>query len=206
MILATRGLRGVPFIRVPVNELWTAKRALDAGALGVIFPFTSTPELARQAVAATHYPSAGGKRGYGPRLAEMRWPVDDYASFANENIATVIIIEEARAVERIDEIAATPGIDVLFIGTSDLSYSLGHGRQTKHPVVRAAIEKVLAAGRKYRLPVGRPVGDPADAKEAIEDGFRFLQGSADLVFLQAGMKPILDSLGKTIDPKSKAIY
>ena len=59
MILATRGLQAMPFIRVPVNELWTAKRALDAGAIGVVFPFTSTPELARQAVAACKYPPAG---------------------------------------------------------------------------------------------------------------------------------------------------
>ena len=52
MVLATRGLKAVPFARVPVNELWMAKRVLDSGVLGVIFPFTSTPELARQAVAA----------------------------------------------------------------------------------------------------------------------------------------------------------
>ncbi|HVB29398.1 MAG TPA: aldolase/citrate lyase family protein, partial [Terriglobia bacterium] len=56
MVLATRGLRAVPFARVPVNELWMAKRVLDSGVLGVIFPFTSTPELARQAVAACKYP------------------------------------------------------------------------------------------------------------------------------------------------------
>ena len=49
IILATRGLKAVPIVRVPVNELWTAKRVLDVGALGVIFPFCSTPELARQA-------------------------------------------------------------------------------------------------------------------------------------------------------------
>ena len=59
MILATRGLKAVPFTRVPVNELWTAKRVLDIGSLGVMFPFTSTPELARQAVAACKYPPEG---------------------------------------------------------------------------------------------------------------------------------------------------
>jgi 2-keto-3-deoxy-L-rhamnonate aldolase RhmA len=206
MILATRGLKAVPFVRVPVNELWTAKRALDIGALGVMFPFTSTPELAKQAADATHYPSAGGRRGYGPRLAEMRWPVNDYASFANDQIATVIIIEEGRAIDKIDEIAQTKGIDVLFIGTSDLSYSLGYGGQVKHPVVKAAIDKVLAAGKKYGVPVGRPIRSAEDAKEAIDDGFRFLQGMADMVFLQNGIKQLLDPMGRTIDPKSKATY
>lgn len=207
MILATRGLKAVPFIRVPVNELWTAKRALDIGALGVVFPFTSTPDLAKQAVAATHYPSAGGRRGYGPRLAEMRWPIPDgYAEFANKNIATIIIIEEGRAVDRIDEIAATPGIDVLFIGTSDLSYSLGHGGQMTHPVVKAAIDKVLAAGKKYNVPVGRPIRSPEDIQVALKEGFLFLQGVADVVMMQNGAKPFLDALGKTINPASKATY
>src|SRR5215471_6906458 len=59
IVLATRGLPAVPFARPPVNELWTAKRVLDAGVLGVIFPFTSTPHLARQAVAACRYPPTG---------------------------------------------------------------------------------------------------------------------------------------------------
>jgi len=207
MILATRGLKAVPFIRVPVNELWTAKRALDIGALGVIFPFTSTPELAKQAAAATHYPSAAGKRGYGPRLAELRWPIPEgYAEFANKEIATIVIVEEARAIDRIEEIAATPGIDALFIGTSDLSYSLGHGGQVTHPVVKAAIDKVLAAGRKHKLPVGRPIRSPEDIQLALREGFLFLQGVSDIVLMQNGSKPFLDTLGKSIDPKSKSIY
>src|ERR1043166_9522410 len=64
VVLATRGLPAVPFARPPVNELWTAKRLLDAGVLGVIFPFTSTPDLARQAAAACRYPP-DGLRGSG---------------------------------------------------------------------------------------------------------------------------------------------
>jgi len=109
MILATRGLKAMPFVRVPVNELWTAKRALDMGAIGVIFPFTSTPELARQAAAATKYPPQG-KRGYGPGLATFRWPSPDgYAAFANRNTMTIVIVEEERALAHVEEIASTPG-------------------------------------------------------------------------------------------------
>ncbi|HEY5914154.1 MAG TPA: aldolase/citrate lyase family protein, partial [Verrucomicrobiae bacterium] len=73
IVLGTRGLQAVPFARPPVNELWTAKRILDAGALGVIFPFTRTPDLARQTVAACRYPPAG-LRGSGADLAAFRWP------------------------------------------------------------------------------------------------------------------------------------
>lgn len=73
MVLATRGRPALPFARVPVNGIWAAKRALDAGVSGIIFPFTSTGELARQAVAACRYPPLG-RRGSGAGLATFTWP------------------------------------------------------------------------------------------------------------------------------------
>ena len=73
MILATRRLKALPFIRVPVNELWTAKRALDIGAIGVVFPFTSTPALAQQAVASLKYPPAAAVPA--PRLPLSAGPL-----------------------------------------------------------------------------------------------------------------------------------
>src|SRR6266567_7367174 len=95
MVLATRGLPALPFARVPVNEIWTAKRVLDAGVSGVIFPFTSTPELARQAVAACRYPPHG-RRGSGANLARFSWPEQEgYHDSADENVTVVIILEEA---------------------------------------------------------------------------------------------------------------
>src|SRR5215472_6100443 len=147
MVLATRGLPAMPFARVPVNELWTAKRVLDAGVSGVIFPFTSTPELARQAAAACKYPPHG-RRGSGAGLARFTWPhVDDYYTTADQHIMVIVIIEEARAVDNVDAIAATPGVDVMFIGTSDLSFSLGlRGRQNE-PALEQAIRKVVEAGK-----------------------------------------------------------
>jgi len=86
IVLATRGLPAIPIARPPVNELWTAKRVLDAGALGVIFPFTRTAELARQAVAACRYPPLG-LRGSGADLAQFRWPAPEgYYDFADANV------------------------------------------------------------------------------------------------------------------------
>jgi 2-keto-3-deoxy-L-rhamnonate aldolase RhmA len=207
MILATRGLKAVPFIRVPVNELWTAKRALDAGSLGVIFPFTSTPELARQAVSATRYAPAG-RRGAGPGLATLRWPAPEgYYKFADTNVMVIAIVEEARAVEKIDEIASVPGIDVLFIGTNDLSFSLGHGGQQGHPVVQDAIKKIVAAGKKHKVALGRPAGTPEQIKQFMEEGFLFFQGPSELVSAANGARPLLQSLGKAgIDPKTRPLY
>ncbi len=205
IVLATQGTKTIPIIRVPVNELWTAKRALDIGALGVIFPFTSTPELARQAVAACRYPPHG-LRGSGPGLASMRWPAPGgYADFSDQNAMVIIIIEQKQAVDRIDEILDVPGIDVAFIGPNDLSHSYGfRGRQT--PEVKAAIAKVAAAARKRGIPVGR-TASAADINEHIKDGFTFFQASSELGMMAAGARPLLDALGKKgPDPKTRPMY
>src|SRR5215470_12903124 len=105
IVLATRGMPALPFARPPVNELWTAKRVLDAGVLGVIFPFTRTPLLARQAVAACRYPP-GGLRGSGASLAKVCWPSPEhYYDFADDNILVIAVVEDTSAVAQIDEIA-----------------------------------------------------------------------------------------------------
>src|SRR5579875_3107182 len=105
IILATRGSRTMPFIRVPVNELWTAKRVMDMGALGVIFPFINSAEGARRAAAACKYPPSG-LRGSGAGLATFRWPAPGgYYDFADKNILVVTNIEEVSAVENIEAIA-----------------------------------------------------------------------------------------------------
>lgn len=207
MVLATRGLKAVPFIRVPVNELWTAKRALDAGALGVIFPFSSTPELAKQAVDACKYPPVG-RRGAGPGLASFRWQgPESYYDFSDRNAMVINIIEEKRAVDKIDEIASTPGLDVLFIGTNDLSFSYGKRGDQKDPIVKEAIKKVVEAGKKYGVPVGRPVGSAEDIKQYMSEGFLFFQAPSDLNVMAAGSAPLLNALGKSgIDPKKTPLY
>jgi 2-keto-3-deoxy-L-rhamnonate aldolase RhmA len=207
MILATRGLKALPFIRVPVNELWTAKRALDIGAIGVVFPFTTTPELAKKAVDSMKYPPLG-KRGSGPGLATFRWPAPEgYADFADKNALVIVIIEEVAAVEKIEEIAATPGIDVLFIGANDLAYSLGLRGNQDHPKHRAAMEKIIAAAKKYNLPVGRPVANAAQIQEGIKQGFTFFQGPSDMVMMRTGAESLLKPFGKwDTAPKDRPSY
>ena len=167
IVLATRGLPAVPFARPPVNELWTAKRVLDAGVLGVIFPFTRTPQLAQQAVAACRYPPRG-LRGSGATLAQFRWPAPKgYYDFADENVLVVTVVEDTSALSQIDAIAATPGIDVLFIGTSDLSFSLGlRGRQDQRRLDEA-VAKIAAAAKKHGKALGRPARTPATGRRSL---------------------------------------
>ena len=189
----------MPFARVPVNEIWTAKRVLDAGVFGVMFPFTSTPELARQAAAACRYPPHG-RRGSGAGLAMFAWPeVESYHDCADENVVVIAIIEEARAVENIDEIAATPGIDVLFIGTSDLSFSLGLRGKQKEPKLQEAIARVVAAGKKHGKFLGRPAGTAAQIAEYREQGFQLFQTATDIGLMAQGAKSLFQSLGRTED-------
>lgn len=197
MVLATRGLPALPFARVPVNEFWTAKRVLDQGVSGVIFPFTSTPELAAQAAAACHYPPAG-RRGSGASLAQFTWPSrDPYYDCADANIVVIAMIEEACAVECIDEIAATPGIDALFIGTSDLSFSLGLRGQQEHPLVLEAVAKVAAAGKRHGKYLGRPAWTPAKVEQYLDQGFQLFQAPTEIGFLTAGAQAYLDPLRKS---------
>ncbi|MBZ5622310.1 MAG: aldolase [Acidobacteriia bacterium] len=191
MVLATRGLPALPFARVPVNEVWMAKRVLDAGVSGVIFPFTSTPELARQAVSACRYPPHG-RRGSGPTLARFRWPdAERYHDSADENVTVIVIVEEAAAVERIDEIAATPGVDVIFIGTSDLSFSLGLRGEQGHPLWQEAIAKVVDAGKRHGKFLGRPAWTPEQVSQYIEQGFSLFQAPTEIGFMTAAAKAYL---------------
>ncbi len=197
MVLATRGLPAQLFARVPVNEFWTAKRVLDAGASGVIFPFTSTPALAQQAAAACKYPPVG-RRGSGAVLAKFGWPGGEaYNDSADENVVVIAIIEEACAVECVDEIAATPGIDALFIGVSDLSFSLGLRGEQGSAELEAAIARVLAAGRKHGKAVGRPAWGAAEARRYIEQGFRLFQAQTDLGLMVTAAREYLTDIDKT---------
>lgn len=193
--LAARSQPAQVFARVPVNEVWTAKRMLDQGVSGVIFPFTTTPELARRAAAACHYPPVG-LRGCGAGAATRTWPeAGNYYDSADANVTVVCVIEEAAAVERIDEIAATEGVDVLFIGSWDLSFSMGlRGRQDE-PELHKAIDKIVAAAKRHNKVLGRPAGTPELAREYMEQGFLFFQCPTEIDLMARGARAYLDEFG-----------
>jgi 2-keto-3-deoxy-L-rhamnonate aldolase RhmA len=208
IVLATRGLPALTYARVPVNEIWTAKRVLDTGVSGVMFPFTSTPELAAQAADACRYPPHG-RRGSGPGLARACWPDREcaYHDSADRNVMVTIIIEEARAVERIEAIAATPGVDVLFIGTSDLSFSLGLRGNQDDPKLHEAIARIVEAGKRNNKFLGRPAATPELAQKYMEQGFRLFQAPTELGFIAAGAKRYLEPLDKSSDKlPTRALY
>jgi 2-keto-3-deoxy-L-rhamnonate aldolase RhmA len=207
IVLATRGLPASVLARVPVIELWTAKRVLDQGVTGVIFPFTSSAELAKRAAQACRYPP-NGLRGSGAGLAAATWPQPgSYYDSADANIFVVVMIEEARAIEEIDAIASTPGIDVLFIGTSDLSFSLGlRGRQDE-PQLDAAIAKIVSAARRHGKFLGRPAFDAGQIARFRAQGFQMFQCATELGLMARGARVLLDPLGiEGVSADKKVLY
>jgi 2-keto-3-deoxy-L-rhamnonate aldolase RhmA len=165
--------------------------------LGVIFPFTRTPELARQAVAACRYPPLG-LRGSGADLAQARWPAPEgYYDFADQNVMVVAVVEDTSAVSHIDEIAATPGIDVLFIGTSDLSFSLGLRGAQDHPKLAEAVAKIAAAAQRHHKILGRPARSLEEIKRFQDEGFLFFMTGTDLDFMATGAAQLLAPLGRS---------
>ena len=107
---------------------------------------------------------------------ELLAGVEDYYTSADENVFVIAIIEEERALEHIGEIAATPGLDALFIGTSDLSFSLGLRGEQKSQKLKDAVARVLEAGRKHGKTVGRPAGTAELIDQYTEEGLSAVPG------------------------------
>jgi 2-keto-3-deoxy-L-rhamnonate aldolase RhmA len=208
IVLATRGLPAQVFARVPAIELWQAKRVLDQGVSGVIFPFTTTADKAATAAAATKYPPLG-RRGSGAGAAVRTWP-QQYGSYydsADANVMTICVIEESRALEDIDAIAATPGIDVLFIGTSDLSFSLGLRGRQDDPGIAQAIARIRDAAARHGKVIGRPAASVEEVRRFMADGFLFFQMCSEIGLMDIGARHLLDPLGIAgIPPDQRSLY
>jgi len=182
----------IPLTRVPADELWSVKPVLDAGSLGVIFPFVETTQGAADAVAATRYPPAG-KRGFGPFYAGSRWGLGlrEYAEQADDAILRVMMLESKDAVENVEEIMATDGIDVAFLAPFDLSQSLGVPGQFDSPVYLDALDRLEKATEQAGAIMGTLVLDADTAKAKLDRGYRFLMLGLDIALLEGAAKDIL---------------
>ena len=147
----------IPFVRVPWNEPYEIMKALDAGAYGVIVPMVNNAEEAAQAVAACRYPP-DGNRSFGPIRAAL-YGGRGYAAEANGQIACIAMVETAEGIDKLDEIAATPGLDAIYIGPSDLGYALGLGPAAfDDPLHVETVGRIFAACRDT---ASRPASMPA---------------------------------------------
>jgi 4-hydroxy-2-oxoheptanedioate aldolase len=175
-----------PIVRLAGNSPTLIGQALDAGAMGVICPLINSPEEAAAFVAACRYPP-NGVRSSGPTRA-MIYAGFDYGAKADSQVLKFAMIETAEALRQLDEIAATPGLDGLYVGPSDLSLALGGsaGFDKDEPQMLEAYSAILEACRHNGLTAGIHTASPAFAGRMAEMGFRFITLVGDFNFILAG--------------------
>lgn len=189
MILGCLAGGTAPIARVLDNHHPEAvMKALDLGAHGILMPHIRTADDATRFRAAATYPPRGN-RGFGPGRG-ARWgrtPVGEYLADADQ-IVLIGIIEDVQGIENIDAIAAA-GLDVLWLGTGDLSFDYGVPGEVDHPLIQAASQALLAACLKHGVAAGTPVRDAAAANAAGERGFRaFGYGGAEQYVMQSSRR------------------
>jgi len=191
----------VPIVRVPWNDPALIKRALDAGAYGLVIPMVNNGEEAIRAVQASRYPPVGIRSYGGPRV--RLYGGVDYFEHANEEILVIVQIEHINAVNRIDEILSVGGVDGFFIGPQDLAASMGikPALDNSDPRHIEAVSKVLSAGEKHHVPGGILVGSPEAVNQRIAEGFQFIGLSSDEGFLR---RAALEALSKVIKDRRVA--
>jgi 4-hydroxy-2-oxoheptanedioate aldolase len=169
----------VPMARAPWNEPGIIMKLLDAGCYGIICPMINTREQCEAFVGACHYPPSG-YRSYGPVRATL-YAGNDYAVHANEVIITMAMIETREAVDNLDDILSTPGLDAVYIGPADLSQSFGltPRMDPQEPKLIAVIDQILHQARQHNVVVGMHTGSVAYARRMAAKGMQFVTIGSD---------------------------
>lgn len=185
LIISIEANNMVPLVRVGENNPNLIKRVMDAGAYGVVVPNVNSAREAKAAVNAVKYPPAG-TRGVGLyRAQQYGRQFEEYKTWLSDESVVIIQIEHINAVNNIDEIFMTPGIDAFMIGPYDLSGSLGKPGEFNDPEVIKALEMVMEAADRYKIPAGfhSVSSDPEEAKKRKNQGYKFLAFSLDTILL-----------------------
>jgi len=184
-----------PFVRVPQIQYQFISRALDTGALGVMVPNVKDGAEARAIVEAAKYAPLG-RRGVILGQAQNDFKsVDpaDFFAYANQNTTVICQIESVAGLENLAEIAATPGVDMLWVGHFDLSQSMGIPGQFEHPRFLEAMRQVVEVGRARGLGLGIQPGNLDQAQAWLELGFNVISYNTDaFVYLNAISQAVAD--------------
>ena len=195
MITATSGTPCVPMVRIAANEPWLAKAPMDLGALGINFPMICSRADAEKAVRSVRYPPTGD-RLWGPFHAPFRWGVSmaDYMATADDDMICMITIEHVEAVERIDEIMATPGIDLAVIGPGDLATSINKRGLPDDPEVLALMKRAEEGILRSGVPIGGAARTAEQANRMIARGYVALALGFDWSLFQRGIAASFDGI------------
>jgi 2-keto-3-deoxy-L-rhamnonate aldolase RhmA len=180
-----------PIVRVPGHEAFHASRLLDTGAMGIVVPHVNNAAEAKRAVDNCRFPPHGKRSIPGglPQLSFETKPLPAIIEHINRETLVVVMVETIEGLEKVDEIAAVPGVDVILIGTSDTAAELGVPGQMGHELVRNAVQRVCDACHKHGvIPGVGGVYDDALMKLYVDMGARFILSGSDLAFLMQGAR------------------
>ena len=195
MIVATAGTPCVPLTRIADNQPHLAKAPMDLGALGINFPMICSRADAEKAVRSVRYPPKG-ERLWGPFHAPFRWNVSmaDYMASADDDMICIVTIEHVEAVNRIDEIMATPGIDLAVIGPGDLATSINKRGLPDDPEVVALMKRAEEGILKSGVPIGGVARSAEAANAMIARGYVALALGFDWSLFQRGILASLEGI------------
>jgi 2-dehydro-3-deoxyglucarate aldolase/4-hydroxy-2-oxoheptanedioate aldolase len=178
-----------PFVRVPQCQYHFMARTMDAGALGIMVGNVETPDQAREIVRAVKYAPLGN-RGLGLGTAHNDYIPPDpptYLREANENTTIIAQIESTTGLANLDAIAATEGVDVLWVGHFDLTQSMGIPGQFQHPDFLKALGDVVAAARKAGKHAGMQPGSPEQAEQWMAIGYDVISWATDIALYRSAL-------------------
>ena len=199
LLQAVGNTKMVPLVRVPWNDAVTVKRVLDAGAHSLLFPFVQNADEARRAVAATRYPPEGIRGMAGMSRASRFGTTPDFLRTANKSIGVVVQLETPHAIAALEDIAAVPGVDALFVGPGDLSGAMGHVGNLTHPEVMDLMQVAAQRARAVGMPIGTVGGTPEVVNRYRAAGYDFLAVASDLGLLMRGAQAAVAALRSSGD-------
>jgi 4-hydroxy-2-oxoheptanedioate aldolase len=192
------------------NDRPGIQQALDLGADGVLIPYINNAEEARQAISCTKYPTVGTRSVYFPQRSMNKAGLLCYAGNFNNNGIVALQVETASCIENIAEIAAVPGIDILFLGQNDLCMSMGLFNKYEFPLMYtspeldAATKKLIEYAHKNNVILGIFLFGPARVGEFLEKGFTFFSLGNDLHHILTQTGAYVNEIEKTSQEKGKA--
>jgi 4-hydroxy-2-oxoheptanedioate aldolase len=195
MILAAEA-RDIPaMVRVGENDRQVILKYLDLGVSGVMIPQTNTPELVKDALAGMRYAPAGLRGLAGGRTFDygQAAPMAEMVPQINDRVLGIIQFEHIDALAHLEGILATPGIDVLFVGPTDLHQSMGFGGQLGHPDVEAVIQQVVDTAKGSGVALAIVAPDAAATNKRLAQGFQMVVTNVPALLMQ-GSRNLLQNL------------
>ena len=187
---AVKAAGGECLVRIPVLDHIYAKRLLDAGATTIMFPQINNINDAKNAVKSVKYPPIGIRGIAGATRANNFGREVNYVEIADEKICVICQIESLEACKNVKDIAATDGVDLLFVGPGDLSADMGFIKDRTAKEVKEMVLKVLKDTSECNKPCGIMVSNITEAKEMLQLGFKVIAVTTDLVLLRNAIDEI----------------